>query len=65
MITHNLTNTVVVRDLWNRVELGKHHHNISIPIPAHGAGLYRVSPCPARQTADQSHRDLAVASDKL
>lgn len=64
LITHNLPTTAMVRDLWNRVDLGKHQHSISIPIPAHGARLYQLSTCPTRQNSDQGHHDLAVASAK-
>jgi hypothetical protein len=33
-----------VRDLWRRVDLGRHSGEFVAQIPAHGAGLYRLSP---------------------
>jgi hypothetical protein len=32
-----------VRDLWSKKDLGKFKTEFSAPIPAHGAGLYRIS----------------------
>ncbi len=33
-----------VRDLWNHIETGTVYGVLKISLPAHGAGLYKVSP---------------------
>jgi hypothetical protein len=40
----DLPDRCVVRDLWAHQDLGAFSDRFAIPIPAHGAGLYRISP---------------------
>ena len=63
-IHHPLPEAKQLRDLWSRTDLGKHEEKISLSIPAHGAGLFRLSPCPVYPTKEIRQRDLAEASAK-
>ena len=57
-ISHKLSGASMVRNLWTRSEMGNFDDHLSLPIPAHGAGLYLLTPCPSHQHVSQPEREL-------
>ena len=60
-ISHQLSGLTKVRDLWTRSEVGEYDDQLSISVPAHGAGLYQLTPCPSHLHAPSTERELADA----
>jgi alpha-galactosidase len=39
-----LSGSCSVRDLWKKSDLGRHENSFGAVLPAHGSGLYRITP---------------------